>query len=113
MTRDAVRLYFSKLGDHGLLALNISNRYLDFRPIIGNVAQALGIVALIREHRDIAADVFASGVTGSVWVVLARQESDIAQLLQDPRWKRAPVVPRLGVWSDDFSSVAGVFHPNY
>ena len=113
LTRDAIKLYFSKLGDHGLLALNISNRYLDFRPIVGNIAQALGIVALMREHRNIAPDVSASGVTSSIWVVLARQESDVAELIRDSRWKRAPVAPRLGVWSDDFSNVAGVFHPNY
>ncbi|MBI4340744.1 MAG: fused MFS/spermidine synthase [Candidatus Omnitrophica bacterium] len=111
ITRDAVQLYFSKLGPHGVLALNISNRYLDFRPVLGNIATSLGAVAMIREHRDIPLDAFKAGVTGSVWAAMARGEEDVGELLRDPRWKRAPVQPRLGVWTDDFSNVASVFRP--
>src|SRR5262249_58801214 len=42
LTREALRLYLSKLAPDGLLAFHISNRYMDLQPILGDLAGDAG-----------------------------------------------------------------------
>lgn len=112
ITREAFALYFSKLDPHGLLVMNISNRYLDLGPVIGNITRSLGLVALLRENRDIAPEDFARGTTGSIWVVVARRLEDLAPLARNTQWKPAPIRPEIGAWTDDFANIVGVLRLN-
>ena len=41
LTKEAVQLYFDRLEDDGLLALHISNRYLDLEPVVDRIAKEL------------------------------------------------------------------------
>ncbi|PZO78051.1 MAG: hypothetical protein DI626_12140, partial [Micavibrio aeruginosavorus] len=43
MTREAIALYLQKLKPEGVIAINISNRYLDLRPVIQAIANDLSI----------------------------------------------------------------------
>jgi spermidine synthase len=72
ITREAVELYFKKLSDDGILAMHISNRHLDLEPVLGNIAQELGLVGL----HEYDADAHQVGKTSSDWVVLARKQED-------------------------------------
>src|SRR6185295_3033617 len=49
LTREALSLYLSKLEDHGLILYHISNGYLDLRPVLGDLAQDAGLIALVRD----------------------------------------------------------------
>ena len=42
ITLEAVGLYLRKLAPHGLMAVHISNRYLDLAPVVGATARAAG-----------------------------------------------------------------------
>ena len=48
ITREALSLYLDKLAPDGLLAFHISNRYLNLEPVLGNLAQDAGLVALFQ-----------------------------------------------------------------
>jgi hypothetical protein len=48
VTKEAIELYLSKLADHAVTAFNISNRYVDLRPVLGQLAQKAGLAAIVR-----------------------------------------------------------------
>jgi spermidine synthase len=103
LTREAVRLYFGRLAPGGLLLLDLSNRYLDFVPVVAALAADAGLVARVRDHDPTPAEA-RLGDAGSVWAVLARKGGDLGRIAQDPRWK-PPAGAAGALWTDDFSNV--------
>ncbi|MDP1768968.1 MAG: fused MFS/spermidine synthase [Nitrospirota bacterium] len=104
LTREAMEMYLRKLAPGGLLVTHISNRYLALEPVLGNLAEALGLVAL--KQFD-----FANGVpfkSGADLVVMAREVEALGPLATDPRWSPVDRVPSVGTWSDDFSNVVSI-----
>jgi hypothetical protein len=51
LTREALSLYSRKLAPGGVLAIHISNRYLDLAPVIGNLARDAGLVGRVNKLR--------------------------------------------------------------
>jgi hypothetical protein len=101
-------LWKSKLADDGIVALHISNRYLDQAPVLGNIAKA---------QRLAAAHVFDDdhkprGKNASEWVVLARKKEVLGPLLKDPRWKLLEGDPRLPLWTDQSADTEPVRKKN-
>jgi hypothetical protein len=113
LTKDALEMYEKKLAPGGIVAFHTSNRYLDLDPEVGNMAKALGLVAILREDRGEEAE----GKTSSTWVLVARKEEDFGALAKDiqkepggeGKWKR-----ELGddapVWTDDYSNLLRRFN---
>jgi SAM-dependent methyltransferase len=112
VTREALRIYLSKLATGGLLAFHISNRYLDLHQVLGNLAHDAGVICLLNLDTATSEDDTKTGKYPSVWMVMARKSEDLQVLSQDARWM--PVSPVLGarVWTDDFSNVLSIikFH---
>jgi len=100
LTEQAITLYRRKLAPGGLIAFHISNRYLDLAPVLGNLAEHMGLAGLYQ--RD--ADSVASGKTGSIWVVLAERPGDFAVLLDrhGAKWQLLAGRAGLSLWTDDF-----------
>ncbi len=110
LTREAFTLYLAKLRPRGLLALHISNRYLDLAPVLSSLAADGGLEGLLRRDREPtdprAADV---GWTPSDWAVLLRR-GDVPLVLK-PRDGWAPFEPARGPpWTDDFSDIVRAIH---
>src|SRR5262249_33829585 len=102
LTREALEgVYGRKLTDDGVLAFHISNRFLDLRPVLGDLTAALGWVARVRV--DLEKETMDKAP--STWVLLARKEAHLGKLAADSGWK--PLAGRSGaaVWTDDFSNV--------
>jgi hypothetical protein len=59
ITREALQLYVSKLGAHGVIAFHVSNRYVDLPPVLGALARDAHLVALAQD------DVIAVGADGA------------------------------------------------
>ncbi|HEV3117015.1 MAG TPA: fused MFS/spermidine synthase, partial [Gemmataceae bacterium] len=104
ITRQALELYFSKLEPDGVLAVHISNRYLNLQPVLANLARELKLVAY-REYDDDE----HGGKYRSDWVVLARKPEDLGGLLSDKGWQPTEPNDKVGVWTDDFSNLLRVF----
>jgi predicted membrane-bound spermidine synthase len=103
LTREALALYLARLAPGGILMLNITNRYLDFDPVVAALAADAGIAARVREH-DATGDEERRGAYSSTWAVLARREEDLGTIVDDPDWRRPRSAPG-ALWSDDFSNV--------
>ena len=101
LSREAFKLYFDRLAAHGVLALHVSNSFLDLVPVVGRAAQALGKLARVvevqedlREHRG-----------HSLWVLLADRPQTLDRLLPEGSWRPAPAPAWLRVWTDDYSNL--------
>jgi len=108
ITREAIQLYFRKLRDEGVLALHISNRFLDLGPLTGRLAADAGAVCRIRRDQVVGDDEARDGKHPSTWVVMARRSEDLGTLQEDSGWEPIPVDPQAPLWTDDFSNILAV-----
>lgn len=102
--REAIKLYLDKLADGGLMVFNISNRYLDLQPVLANLAQDQGLVALVQRHLVTEAEQDAYYLN-SMWVVMARRQDDLGRLAKNGAWQPVHGKPGARLWTDDFSDV--------
>ena len=105
LTREAVHLYLDKLADGGLIAFHISNRRLDLKPVVANLAEDAGLVCLDRDDFAVSANELAQGKQASQWVVLSRKREDLGVLPSDKRWQPLSTRASFGLWTDDFSNI--------
>lgn len=111
ITKEALELYLQKLRSDGLVAFHISNRYLNLKPVLANLAQELGLVARVMEDGDEVDGEEVPGKSASTWVVVARREADLGSLLEDEAWMPLQTDPKVGIWTDDYSNLLSVFNP--
>ena len=102
LTREAIQLYFRHLKPNGVLALHISNRYLDLKPVCEGGAAAVGRQAWVVEDDAEQASYFSS----STWVLVT---SDLSIFSSDS-FKDAysyAMNPKKGFrpWTDDYSNL--------
>jgi hypothetical protein len=106
ISREAIRLYLSKLAPGGLLVFNITNGYVDLEPVIGLQAADAGLFCRIRRDVHVSSEERNQGKLGSIWAVMGRNEHDFGEIASDPRWKRPRVRVGARPWSDDYSDLA-------
>jgi hypothetical protein len=110
LTREAMKVYFDHLDGDGILAFNISNRYLDLKTVVADLARnrmdGPPLACYFQEDRDLNDLDKQEGKTSSQWVILARDAAALKGLVGNANWKEAP--GREGTaWSDDFSNLLG------
>lgn len=110
LTREALSLYRSKLLEHGIVAFNVSNNYVDLEPVLGNLARDANMACAAREDRQSGQD-GKPETDGSNWVVMARRTADLRSVAPDRRWqdcRRSGSAP----WTDDYSNLLGALDLN-
>lgn len=108
MTKEALALYCRKLADGGVLALHISNRYMDLKPVLGRLARDAGLAAMVEEDGVVSDAARADGKLPSTWVVMAHHTEDFRGLLANVHWKPIAVSGATPLWTDDFSNILAV-----
>ncbi len=108
LTREAIQLYFRKLAPGGALLVNVSNNFVNLRPIFANEAAGLGFVCYGRIDANVTNIELIEGKVESSWVALARSRDDLDQLPQMDGWSPVPTDPSIPLWTDDFTDVARV-----
>jgi hypothetical protein len=109
LTREALQLYLSKLAEGGSVAFHISNRYVDLRPVLTELARDARLAGVVGHDVKLTAEQRAMLKTTSVWVVLSRRATNLAALARQPGWEPLPPRADVRVWTDDFSDVLSVF----
>lgn len=109
LTKEAVAMYFRKLRPDGLLAIHISNRYLDLTPVLAANAHDLGLTGY--SLTDVSSDEQKeAGKRDSHWVLLSRTAEDaVAVVKGDSEWTALEPEPGFRTWTDDFSNVLDVY----
>jgi hypothetical protein len=109
LTREALAVYFRHLKPEGVLALHISNRYLDLEPVCAKGAEFFGKTAMTVYDDGTSEEYFSA----SSWVLLT---SNIA-LFHDDAFDNAdfwPAVakPPFRAWTDDYSNIFQILKLN-
>jgi len=102
VTQQALDLYLSKLADGWILTFHISNRSLDLKPILADLAESRKLICI--GFDDLKPGSF-EGKDPSQWVVMARSSTEISNLSINSQWERIPGRKGTRVWSDDFSNI--------
>ncbi|MGH9558654.1 MAG: spermidine synthase, partial [Bryobacteraceae bacterium] len=102
LTREALELYFRHLKPDGILALHVSNRYLDLVPVCARGAQDLGKAAMVVEDDGGAADYMSA----STWVLVTAHPA----WFDNDAFKDADIYPAKAprgfrAWTDDYSNL--------
>lgn len=71
LTVEAVRLYFKHIKPDGVIAVHVSNRFLELAPVVGRIAEALGKASL---HVETDEDGDETNCFGTTWVLLANNK---------------------------------------
>ena len=104
MTLEAFELYAAHLKDtESILAVHVSNRYLDLPPVVLRLAADLGFNAMV--VRDDGESNEAG--SGSVWVLLT-QDADVFHSIAFANTDSEPPPPAEKAWRDDYSAIAPV-----
>jgi SAM-dependent methyltransferase len=105
VTREAFQTYFRHLKPNGILAVNITNTYLDLRPVVERAASAFGKVALAYRFEPPEDDFLCFWCTWSLIM-------DRSTLSAHPELKeRAAVLQparNFHIWTDDFSNMYSI-----
>lgn len=102
LTRESMELYLAHMKPDGVIAVHISNRYLDLEPVVENLARHFGLgFAIINDS-----DPENWWVYRTTWVLLSRNQAfldqpAIADLASAPLSRENAV----GLWTDERASL--------
>ena len=101
LTDEAMFVYIRHLQSDGILAIHISNRYLDLEPVCKSLARKYGFIArAVEAEGDTHIDAFTS-----TWVLLTKDVS-LTERLDDVEQTARPLNVKPGIlWTDAYSSV--------
>ncbi len=102
LTREAAQTYLGHLREDGILAIHISNLFIDLRPVTHALAAEVGMERLFVGSEQVK----ELGVDKSYWVLLTRNRAFIDQPeVQQAVWRIQDLSKSAQLWTDDFSSV--------
>jgi hypothetical protein len=136
LTKEAVQLYFDRLADDGIVALHLSNRYLDLPRVVSALVRDLrerepNLSALYQsDHADrfdpLTDDSPTNHIPGkrsSLWVIMARRPEHLAGVYALPStmaldgrtvtlsfWKDLDDIEPGPLWTDDFSNLTQILN---
>jgi SAM-dependent methyltransferase len=101
LTVEAFRLYFRHIKPEGVLAVHVSNRYLDLKPIVQLAAKALGKQTLVVDTDDDD----DAGVFGATWVLVTSNEGFLRKLQTGQDGAKLMARNDLRMWTDNYSNL--------
>ncbi|MFD3165900.1 spermidine synthase [Herpetosiphon sp. NSE202] len=104
VTVEALELYLSKLNPDGIIAFHISNRYLNLEPVLHDLAEKLGLLALVHEYNT-DEDVLEHGNNSTKWVIFTKNQAFYQQFIDQHQWRSLQNRPNDRLWTDDYSSI--------
>ena len=102
LTREALRIYLSRLNPGGIIVTHISNNHLDLTCVVTETAASEKLVARLYDEDEVPGG--DPMIKFSTVMILARNDDDFG-LLKD--WELQTPEPGEYPWSDDFSSLLG------
>jgi hypothetical protein len=101
LTREALQLYLRNLKKDGILALNISNRYIDLKPVIRSLAEQQGMEAIAIKTGENSEE----GALPAEWVLLSAVRETLGKPPILGAGTSLPQAPIVRMWTDDYSSL--------
>jgi SAM-dependent methyltransferase len=102
LTREAFQCYFRHLKNDGILAVHVSNQYLDLRPVVADIASNFGKQALY----VLSAAEPKRGTLIAAWILVTADRPFLERLASAKRGEFLPP-SRHRLWTDQYSNVLG------
>lgn len=102
LTEQALQLYLRHLRPDGVLAIHITNHYLDLRPLVSGMALRAGYEYLLVQSE---ASPDSLGRFRSDWVLLSKNRRFLQQPVFQNLKKTSAAPAQAIVWTDDFSNM--------
>jgi hypothetical protein len=104
LTEEAMRVYLWHLRPDGVLALHISNIYLDLEPVVQRAAEKLGVRAVV---------IFSegdrrSGQSNARWALLSRRAEFFEKLAASGTLRPPREDPAVRLWTDQYSNLVRI-----
>ena len=105
LTKEAFRLYLTHMKPEGILAVHVSNQYLDLAPVVAQLAWSEGLLArIVRSPRD-DQHLYAR----SEWVLMAGNPQFFERPEISGVAKTIEQRPGARLWTDDYNNLLQVF----
>lgn len=104
-TIEAIRVYLRHMRPDGYLVFNITNHYLDLRPVMAAAAAELGMVALAYEVKKVSNDEVCRPSHFAILVDPKRVDA-LPELLRE--FTRLEPTPGFRPWTDNFSNLLSI-----
>jgi hypothetical protein len=106
MTREAFDVYDRVVRDDGLVLVHITNRFIDFEPVLRALVQDQGWSASVHASHPSPSQVRSRAYASSEWVALSRTPGALDGQLDEVGGDWTPLGSgEARPWSDDFASV--------
>ena len=106
LTEEAFSIYLGHLADGGVIAVHISNNYIDFKPVIGGLAERFDLAAAIVQDEGNKRE----GTTASTWALLTADETFFTRApLAEVLDSEATTFHRRVHWTDKYSNIISMF----
>ena len=104
VTKEAIDLYFEKIKPDGLIAVHISNNYLDMEPVLKMIADNLGIyaVAHVKEGGKLQ-NTNIEGFPSHYFVMTKNQQ--IINDLKELGWSEPIHRDGVALWTDKYTNI--------
>jgi hypothetical protein len=101
LTREAFELYFRNLNSNGVLAIHVSNKYLNLNPVVQAVAESLGHHATtIVNPPDLKNEVFTS-----TWMIIGKTDAALESTSFPTETMVMQKKSGIRPWTDDYSNL--------
>jgi nitrate/nitrite transporter NarK len=106
LAAEAYRTYLRHLNPNGILAINITNRYLNLEPVVAQAAQANGFRGIVVDDAAEDEDYY----TPSVWALLSRDAALVEEANFGDHFAVSKLRPKAGfrAWTDDYSNIVQI-----
>ncbi len=101
LTREAFAIYFKRLKPDGVLAVHLTNRFLDLEPLVRGLALERGLKAVVIDNpKDEAA-----GAEAATWMLVSGDEKFLGDPLVKSSAAALPPAPGTLVFTDQYSNL--------
>jgi spermidine synthase len=101
LTRQAFELYFRHLKPDGVLAVHVSNKYLDLQPVVKRLAEAIHKDAIVVDTDDVE----NTELFGSTWVLVTSNQVFLNTPVVKDGSGEVDGRPNQRLWTDDYSNL--------
>jgi SAM-dependent methyltransferase len=101
VSREAVRMYLTKLKPDGFLMFHVSNRYMDVEGLVSAVVTDASLEARVRH--DVADSELLKAA--SHYIVAAKSKEALGWLAENENWVKVQKPERIHPWTDDYSNM--------
>jgi hypothetical protein len=101
LTKEAFNIYLQHLAPDGILAANISTRYIDLVPVMWQLAHYYQLSIVV-----IPSEADAQGASPALWVLMSRSDAEFQlPAIANSVFSLQGYTTRVPLWTDDFNNL--------